>query len=75
MTEVNGNVKWRHLVTAWISVLGIVVGMLTWGVSQVATIEQRSLSRDKDLSTCIYSYIIPMKEDIAMIKNIVKQLR
>ena len=67
-TEANGNVKWRHLITAWISILGIVVGMLTWGISQVAGIEQRSVGRDDLLSSCIHSYIIPMKEDIASIK-------
>jgi hypothetical protein len=69
VTEANGNVKWRHLVTAWISILGIVAGMLTWGITQVAAIEQRSIVRDDALTICIHAYIIPMKEQISAISS------
>ncbi len=65
----NGNVKWWQLVTAFISLLGIVVTITIWGATQVIAIDIRSTDRDTSLTNCLHTYIIPMREDIARIKD------
>jgi len=63
----NGNVKWKTAAALFLTLVGIMVGIFTWGVNQVSAVEQRSITRDEALSNCIHSYIIPMKEQIAAI--------
>jgi len=64
----NGNVKWKTAAALFVSLLGTIAAIMIWGVNQVSAVEQRSITRDRELNTCIHSYIIPMSNDIAAIK-------
>jgi len=67
-------VKWKTAAALFLTLVGIMVGIFTWGVSQVSAVEQRSIARDEALSNCIHNYIIPMSNDIASMKTKVELL-
>jgi hypothetical protein len=68
MKDDNGYVKMIHLGGWGVTLLGVIAGVVMWGVDQVAAVERRSVMRDEATVECMHKYIIPMSEDIAAIK-------
>jgi len=73
MAEGNGNVKWYQLVIAFVALFGTMVTLFIWGANCVIANDIRSVQRSVEVKSefmeFIKQYIIPMREDIAVIKN------
>jgi len=68
-----GSVKWWQLVTAFLALFGTMVTLFIWGANCVIANDIRSVQRSVEVKSefmeFIKQYIIPMREDIAVIKN------
>jgi hypothetical protein len=73
MSENGGIVRWWQLLTAFLTLFGITVTLFIWGANCVIASDIRSVQRAVDVKSefmeFVKQYIIPMREDIAVIKN------